>query len=198
VRELVVEVTDTVTEQGRGRWHSPALTVWAYDSPMGAAAGHVRMRELQRRGAIAVEDAITVTWVPGTHRPRVGHLRAPRSVEQALPGHASVLGALVDLLLLPGAEDPVAEVAVALEHTGVDRSILEELHGAVVPGCSVLVVLTSGADPGQARDAIQRGLDRGDLTMTYAVLAEDAVPALQRSVGELLLAAARAQRRTGG
>jgi uncharacterized membrane protein len=190
----VVEMTNTARGQGAGRWRSPALTVWAYDSAMGAAAGHVRMRELQRRGAIAVEDAVTVTWVPGTHRPRVGHLRAPRSVEQSLPGGSSVLAALVDLLLLPGAGDPVDRVAEALAGTGADRRILAELLGSIVPGCSVLVVLTSGADPARARSVIQRGLDRGDMTMTYAVLADDALPELRRSVGEMLLAAARAER----
>ncbi|MDF1605765.1 hypothetical protein [Nocardioides sp. YIM 152315] len=155
-------------------WGSrPTLTVWAYDSPMGAAAGHVRLRELQRRGAVAVEDAITVTWVPGTHRPRIGHLRAPS------PRGGWVLGALVEVLLRPTFRDQVPTMAAALEGTGVDERILGELRAAIAPGWSVLLVLSSGADPDLAGAAIQRGLARGDVTMTYAVLAGDAVERLR-------------------
>ena len=51
------------------------LTVWLYDSAMGAAAGEVRLKDLQQQGAVKVVDAVTVTWVPGAHQPRIGHLR---------------------------------------------------------------------------------------------------------------------------
>ncbi|MFC7492671.1 MULTISPECIES: hypothetical protein [unclassified Nocardioides] len=143
---------------------------------MGAAAGHVRMRELQRQGGVIVEDAITVTWIPGTHRPRIGHLRMPS------PRGSSVLSPVVEALIRPSYRDPVPIVAEVLEGTGVDERILDELRTAVAPGGSVLLVLSIGADPDQARTAIARGLARGDVTMTYAVLAGDAVARLRTLV----------------
>jgi uncharacterized membrane protein len=154
-------------------WGSqPTLTVWAYDSTMGAAAGHVRLRDLQRSGAVAVEDAVTVTWVPGTHRPRVGHLRSSSR-------GGSVLAALVEVLIRSADRDPVPMLAAALRDTGVDERILGELRAAIAPGWSVLLVLTTSADPEAAGAAIRRGLARGDVTMTYAVLAADAVARLR-------------------
>src|SRR4249919_3142000 len=107
----VVDMTTVAGEATGTAWESmPTLTVWSYDSPMGAAAGYVRLSELRRRGAVRVEDAVTVTWVPGTHRPRVGHLRVPRHatarLSAASPSGArySVLGALADVLTQPESE----------------------------------------------------------------------------------------------
>src|SRR4051812_35820919 len=68
------------------------LTIWLYDTAMGAAAGEVRLKDLQRRGAVRVVDALTVTWVPGADRPHIGHLlrRGP-----AAAAKGTALGALV-------------------------------------------------------------------------------------------------------
>ena len=75
----------------------PSLTVWQYDTPMGAEAGEVRLKALQERGALTVHDAITVSWVPGAHQPHVGHLRHATS---SAAGKGSVLGAFVGMLVL--------------------------------------------------------------------------------------------------
>ena len=50
----------------------PTLTIWIYDSALGAAAGEVRLRKLQERTALQVHDEVTVTWMPGAHQPRMG------------------------------------------------------------------------------------------------------------------------------
>lgn len=182
-------------EYGTDEWRShPTLTVWAYDSAMGAAAGHVRLRELQRRGAVTVEDTITVTWVPGAHRPRIGHLRVPRP--PGAPHPRSVLSGLVDALLQTGGHDPLPTMVCALDGTGVDERILSELRAAIAPGWSVMLVLSTGVDPDEARAAIQRGLARGDMSMTYAVLSSDAVETIRAVIADLALAPARGDGRS--
>ena len=69
----------------------PTLTVWHYDTPMGAEAGEVRLKALQEHGALTVHDAVTVAWMPGAHQPHVGHFRHATS---GAAGKGSVLGAL--------------------------------------------------------------------------------------------------------
>ena len=73
----------------------PTLTVWIYDSALGAAAGEVRLKNLQERNALQLHEEVTVSWMPGAHQPRIGHLRHETSAGAA---RASVLGGLVDLM----------------------------------------------------------------------------------------------------
>jgi len=72
------------------------LAVWHYDTAMGAAAGEVRLKDLQQQGAVRVVDTITVTWVPGAEEPHLGHLLRHGAASIA---RASMLGALVGSLL---------------------------------------------------------------------------------------------------
>ena len=96
---------------------------------MGAAAGEVRSKDLKGRNALQVHDAVTVSWLPGAHQPRIGHLRRETSAAAA---RGSVLGGLVDLIFLaPAAEAEagpgVAALARRLRGTGIDQTFLEEI-----------------------------------------------------------------------
>jgi uncharacterized membrane protein len=165
----------------------PTLTVWQYDTPMGAEAGEVRLKGLQERGALTVHDAITVAWVPGAHQPRVGHLRHATS---SAAGKGSLLGALVGMLVLAPAAGAaagagVAAVAQRLRGTGIDQEFLEEVTSHLVPGTSALLVLSSDADLEAVRTAIERGLARGDVVLLRAELDDDASAALRDLVRDL-------------
>jgi uncharacterized membrane protein len=165
----------------------PTLTVWQYDTPMGAQAGEVRLKGLQERGALTVHDAITVAWVPGAHEPHVGHLRHATS---SAAGKGSLLGALVGMLVLAPAAGAaagagVAAVAQRLRGTGIDQEFLEEVTAHLVPGKSALLVLSSDADLAAVRTAIERGLARGDVVLLHAELDDDASAALRDLVRDL-------------
>src|SRR3954468_11168122 len=80
------------------------LTVFHYNSAMGASAGELRLRDLEQRGALTVIDAVTVLWMPATPSPRVGRHRS-RTGAGARRG--AVLGALAGTLVLA----PVAGAA---------------------------------------------------------------------------------------
>jgi len=157
----------------------PTLTAWIYDSPMGAAAGQVRLTDLVLRGAVTVQDAVTATWVPGSHRPRVGHLRHETTRRATL---VSNLGAMVDLLTTEAATDHVQALADGLRGTGIDATFLKGVKSALQPGSSALLVLSSGADLDQVRPVIERGFARGDVYLIHAHLRPQADAALGEAV----------------
>lgn len=164
------------------------LTVWLYDTPMGAAAGEVRLKDLTERGALRVVDAITVTWVRGAHEPRIGHLRHQTTRAAA---RGSVLGALVGTLVLA----PVVGTAVGaglgawvqrLRGTGIEEAFLAEVRERIVPGTSALLVLSTDADLDVLKPFVERGLARGDVGLVHAKLRDDAPEALRQAVAELV------------
>jgi uncharacterized membrane protein len=163
------------------------LTVWLYDSPMGAAAGEVRLKDLQERRALRVVDAITVTWVRGAHQPRIGHLRHQTTRAAA---RGSVLGALVGAVVLAPAVGAAAGAGLTawvqrLRGTGIDETFLQEVRDRLVPGTSALLVLSADADLDVVRPFVERGLGRGDVSLVHARLRDDAPEALRRAVAEL-------------
>ena len=174
------------------------LTVWLYDSAMGAAAGEVRLRDLQQQGGLTVRGAVTVTWVAGAHQPRLGHLRHQTS---AAVTRGSALGALLGALLLPLPPDAKGAAAGALaqrlEGTGIERPFLETIVQQIRPGTSALVVLSTDADMDVVRPFIERGLARGDVRLMLAELTDDAGTALREllraTAAERALARARAR-----
>lgn len=162
----------------------PTLTVWRYDTPLGADAGAVRLKALQEREALTVLDAITVAWMPGAHEPRIGHLRHATGTAA---GKGSVLGALVGLLVLAPAAGAVAGAGLGaltqrLRGTGIDRGFLERLEEHLVPGTSALVVLSTDADLDAVRPVMERGLARGDVVLLHVQLDPEAPEAIREAV----------------
>jgi uncharacterized membrane protein len=150
------------------------LTVWHYDSPMGAAAGEIRLTNLQKEGAVTVIDAITLTWMRGAHRPRVGRLRRHAGIAGAT---GLVLGGLADLLV--GAPDATEGAVEQLAGIGIDAHFLVDVRERLLPGSSALLVLSRDADLDVVRVIIERGQARGDVTLAHAVLRDDATETLR-------------------
>lgn len=154
------------------------LSVWHYDTAMGAAAGEVRLKDLQQQGAVRVVDAITVTWVPGADEPHLGHLLRHGAASIA---RASMLGALVGSLLLDPDTDSAA-LADRLRGTEIDEEFLEEVRIRIRPGTSALLVLSSEADLDAVRGIVERGLARGDVRLLHVRLPDGAPDTLQALV----------------
>jgi uncharacterized membrane protein len=160
----------------------PSLTVWRYDTPMGADAGALRLKNLEQQGALTVHDAITVTWMPDEKQPRVAHVHHTTA---GAAGKGSLLGGLIGLVVLAPAAGAAAGAAIGaaaqkLRGTGVDKSLLQDVHDALEPGTSALVVLSSDAD----LDAIRPFLDRRDSVLIHAELPPEAEALLATAIGE--------------
>jgi uncharacterized membrane protein len=178
---------DRPKQQAKRHLPTPTLTVWIYDSAMGAAAGEVRLKNLRLRGALHVHDAITVSWMPGVHQPRIGHLRRETSVAAA---RGSVLGGLVGLIFLEPVVDMaggagIAALAQRLRGTGIDLTFLEEIKTQLHPETSALLVLSSDADLDEVRPVVERGLARGDVILMHVQLPDNAPEVLREAVRDL-------------
>jgi uncharacterized membrane protein len=162
------------------------LTVWRYDTPLGANAGEVRLKALRRRGALTVHDAITVAWLPGSHQPRIGHVH---HASASAAGKESVLGALVGMLVLAPANGAAAGAGAAtlarrLRGSGIDQAFLDEIAAHLQPGSSALLVLSSDADLDAVRPVVERGLATGHMVLLHAELSEGAPAAIREAVRE--------------
>jgi uncharacterized membrane protein len=163
-----------------------ALTVWQYDTPFGAEAGAVRLKTLEERGTLTVNDAITVSWMPRAQAPVIAHLRHAGASAVA---KGSILGGLVGMVLLA----PVAGAAVGagvatavtrLSGSGIDKHLVQEIGTRLRPGTSALMVLSSDADLDEIRPAIERELERGDVVLLHAELSADAPAAIEEALAE--------------
>jgi uncharacterized membrane protein len=168
----------------------PSLTVWIYETSLGAEAGHRRLRRLVAAEALQVLDAVTVTWVPGAHEPRIRRLQ--RTVSAT--GGVSGLTALV--MLLPsqpsgvrrgGSRMParLRNVADGLRGIGIDQEFLEDVSTHVGQGTSALWVLSGDVDFDLVRPVVEHAVARGDVILRHARLTDDAPDALTRIVDDL-------------
>ncbi len=168
----------------------PSLTVWIYDTTLGAEAGHRRLRRLLVAEALHVLDAVTVTWVPGAHEPRIRQLQRTTSPASGV----SVLAALV--MLLPsqpsgvrrtGSRMPVRlhNVAGGLRGIGIDQEFLDDVSTHLGPGTSALWVLSGDVDFDLVRPVVERAVARGDVILRHARLTDDAPDAIGRIVDDL-------------
>jgi uncharacterized membrane protein len=181
-----------MTSQGpRGsstvRRAAPALTVWIYESALGATAAEVRLKALKDRGAVEILDAITVSWMPGSHRPLIGHLRHEKRTPHP---RGSVLAGLVGLVFVaPAAGVPpearLAALAQRLVGTGIDQTFLEDMKAQLHPESSALLVLSGDADLDVVRPVIERGLARGDVVLMHAQMPPGAPKILRAAVLDL-------------
>ena len=167
-----------MSESADADWVSgPALSVWRYDSPRGAAAGEMRLTQLRRRGAVDVLDATTVTWAKGAHRPRIRH---SRSVPGGPPSSSPLVALLVRLLDPdPAHEDAVPDLAERLNGTGIDEGLLQEVREFLAPDTSALLVISTDANLADVQAVIERGRARGDVRLLHAPLTEDGLVILQ-------------------
>jgi uncharacterized membrane protein len=160
----------------------PTLTVWCYGTPLGAAAGSVRLRRLEQARALEIIDAIVVSWAPGAHRPRVTRLWPPADVGTREP---SVLVALLRTALLAAHNgDPLApDVVERIAAAGVEPSLLDAVTARLVPRTSALLVLSGVEDLSVVVPAVRQRIVSGEVTLLRADLPSDGPELLRTAVG---------------
>ena len=154
----------------------PTLTVWRYPTVLGAQVGEVRLNALQHRGKLTVEEAITVTWVRGTVRPHLSHLR---DRGELLAGR-TLLGCLLDLALRRSVYDREARIAIShtfrrLRRAGVDPALLSFFRAELTPGMSALLVLSDTPEIERIASAVAWG----EAALLHTELSADALEALR-------------------
>ena len=165
----------------------PALTVWIYETALGAVAGAARLTSLRERESLEIHDAITVSWMPDA---RATANPTPVVRHGGADSGGSVLSELVGLeLLAPSPEGTVgagvAAFAERLQGTGIDRMFMEEMRAHLHPESSALLVLSGDVDLDQVRRVVERGLAPADVVLMHASLPADAPDVLWDAVRDL-------------
>ena len=134
---------------------APTLTVWLFGDEDGADEAGRTVRDLERRGALRVLDAVVVTWPTDAPRPRAAQLSAS-TVGGALGG--SFWGLLFGIIFFA----PLLGLAVgaaagalggSLRTAGINDAFVQQVRDEVTPGTSALFVMTSDVDVDRVRDA---------------------------------------------
>jgi hypothetical protein len=129
---------------------------------------------------VTVEDAATVSWAPGAHRPRIGHLRLGGATYTA--DSSPLVALLARLIGTSGGDqgDAGDDRDGQWPGTGLDEAFLHEVGRAIVPDSSAMLVLSSRADLDAVREVVERGMARGDVHLMHAILSSAAVATLAR------------------
>lgn len=121
------------------------LSVWRFDTEVGAGEAVATLEELARKKLVTVWDAATVTWPEGAKKPRTEQLHN-------LTGAGALGGAFWGLLfgllffvpLLGAALGAVfGAVGGSLSDAGINDEFVKRARDEITPGTSALFVLTS-------------------------------------------------------
>lgn len=129
------------------------LTVWRFDTAVGAENAVATLRDLQKQELIQLHDAATVTWEEGKKKPKTRHL-ADMTGPGALGG--AFWGFLFGLIFfIPLLGMAAGALGGSLANVGIDKDFIERVREEIRPGRSALFVLTSGAVVDRVRDAFE-------------------------------------------
>lgn len=122
----------------------------------------MRLHRLEAAGLLAVHCAIVVTWIAGAHRPRSTPVRRRVGAEADDPTALESLARAV--LAIATSDDPAlaaTTTADLLGTTSIDRDFLVGASRHLVPGCSMLMVLSGEVDLDVVRLLGQREIAAG-------------------------------------
>lgn len=133
------------------------LTVWKFDSPLGAERAQHTLESLSKQGLIKVHDAAIVSFPEGAKRPKTRQLTSTAAAG-ALGG--SFWGLLFGLIFFV----PLLGMAVgaglgalsgSLRDVGIDDDFIRAMRETITPGTSALFVMTSDAVLDRVHDAFE-------------------------------------------
>jgi uncharacterized membrane protein len=159
------------------------LTVWTFNTPDGAENASRTLQELAGEELVVLHDAATVTWEPGTPKPRTRRL-ADTTVSGALgESFWGLLFGMIFFLPLLGAAIGAATGALAgsLSDVGIDDSFINKVRDEVTPGTSALFLLTSDPVPDQVHEAFA---EHAPAQLLFTVLSHEQETALREVFAE--------------
>jgi uncharacterized membrane protein len=130
---------------------STTLTAWTFPRPHAAEAAVRKLRELARERQLVIYDAATVEWGDDAVRPTASQLRPITDV-----------GALGDtfwgrlfghIFAIPLLDEANATLNRTLTDHGIDDHFVLRLREGLMPGTSVLFVMSPDAVVDKIRDA---------------------------------------------
>ena len=158
------------------------LTVWTFETPLGAEAALARLEPLADEGRLVLDDAALVTWPRGRRKPSTRSLGCLTGPGALWGGFWGVLLGLVFLVPLAGPTFGAAAGAFAgsLADFGIGDGFVKRVRDSVTPGSSALFVLCDGV----AARALHAAMDDLDAGLIRTDLSEDQERSLRLVLGE--------------
>lgn len=131
------------------------LSVWKFQTAVGADQALDTLTDLQRQELIKVHDAAVVSWPEDQKKPKTRQAENMTGAGALGGAFWGFLFGLIFFIPLLGMAIGAAAGALAgsLRDVGIDDAFIEDVRDKVTPGTSALFVLTSEAVQDRVRDA---------------------------------------------
>jgi uncharacterized membrane protein len=123
------------------------LTAWKFDTPTGADAVFLKLKQLQDQGLIQIHDAAVVSWPDGRTKPWTREENSGVRKGALGGGFWGLLFGLIFFVPLLGVAIGAAAGALAgsLTDVGISDRFIRDVREKVTPGTSALFLLSSDA-----------------------------------------------------
>lgn len=159
------------------------LTAWKFDTPDGADEAERTLIALSKEELIQIHDAATVSWPPGSKKPKTRQLASLTGAGALGGAFWGLLFGLLFFVPLLGMAVGAAAGALggSLADVGIDDDFIDSVRSKVTPGTSALFVLSSdavldrvkGAFEGHHAELIHTNLSNEDEAKLREVFEED-------------------------
>ena len=131
-----------------------SLTVWKFSKPSGAQAALEKLKGLQAKQLITIQDAAVVSWEPGQRKPKTYEMHDTKARGALGGGFWGLLFGLIFFVPFLGAAIGAATGALlgSLSDIGISDSFIKSVRDQVTPGTSALFLLSSDAVIDRVRD----------------------------------------------
>jgi uncharacterized membrane protein len=133
------------------------LTVWRFDTPLGAERAEHTLESLAKQGLITVHDAAIVSFPEGAKKPKTRQLKNMTGAG-ALGGAfwGLVFGLIFFVPLLGMAVGAgLGAASGSLTDVGINDEFIKAMRESITPGTSALFVMSSDAVLDKVHDAFE-------------------------------------------
>lgn len=136
------------------------LTVWKFSTPEGADQAESTLASLSKQELIRVEDAATVSWLPGKKKPKTRQLHNLAGLGALDGAFWGLLFGLIFFVPLLGLAVGAAAGALggSMADVGIDDDLIKNVRAQVTPGTSALFLMSSDAVVDRVKEAFD-GVD---------------------------------------
>jgi uncharacterized membrane protein len=131
-----------------------SLTVWKFHTPYGADEALDKLRDMESRQLITVQDAAVVSWETGKKKPKTREMHDTKKAGALGGGFWGLLFGLIFFVPILGLAIGAASGALfgSLADVGISDSFIKSVRDKVTPGTSALFLLSSDAVMDRVRE----------------------------------------------
>jgi uncharacterized membrane protein len=133
------------------------LTVWRFDTPLGAERAEQTLESLGKQGLIKVHDAAIVSFPEGAKKPKTRQLRNMTGAGALGGAFWGLLFGLIFFVPLLGMAIGAGMGALmgSMGDVGIDDAFIRRMREEIKPGTSALFVMSSDAVVDKVREAFE-------------------------------------------